>query len=108
VTPSQADIWSVQRFLYVIAKEKEIGKNKSLKLFAFLNRADTHSGIRETDQAEEALDVLSGITALNARLYQRTVYRRSFSEGLAIFELEPSSKATQEFDVFARTLYPIT
>lgn len=107
VTPSQADIWSVQRFLYVIAKEKEIGQNKSLKIMAFVNRADTHSGVRETDQTEEALDILSGITILKARIYQRTIYRRSFSEGLAIFELEPNGKAAQEFDIFARALYPV-
>lgn len=104
VTPSQADIWSVQRFLYVIAKGVE--RNKPLEILAFINRADTHSSIRESDQAEMALDTLLGVTTLKTRLHQRTIYRRSFSEGLAIFELEPNSKASKEFDELAQTLYP--
>lgn len=105
VTPSQADIWSAQRFLYLISKE--INQEKPPTVFAFINRADTHSGVRESDQAEDALAVLPGVTILKNRLSQRTVYRRSFSEGLAIFELEPGGKATQEFDAFAQRLYLI-
>ncbi len=103
VAPSQADIWSTQRFLYIIASEI---KDKPPEILVFINRADTHSGIRESDEAEEALKTLPGIKLLPARLCQRTTYRRSFSEGLAVFELEPSGKATQEFEELARCLYP--
>lgn len=104
VTPSQADIWSAQRFLYIIASETR--NRKPPAVFAFVNRADTHSGVRETDQAEQALASLPGVTVLGSRLYQRTVYRRSFSEGLAVFELDPSGKSAQEFEIFAKLLYP--
>jgi chromosome partitioning protein len=103
VTPSQADIWSAQRFLYIIASAIT---ERPPTVLAFINRADTHSSVRESDQAEEALRILPGIKVLGGiRLCQRTTYRRSFSEGLAVFELEPTGKAAQEFETFAMTLY---
>jgi len=105
VAPSQADIWSTQRFLYIIASEV---KDKPPEVIAFINRADTHSGIRESDETAEALRLLPGVKALTSRLCQRTTYRRSFSEGLAVFELEAKSKASREFATLAKHLYPHT
>jgi len=105
VPPSQADIWATQRFLLLIASI--VKESKPPEILAFINRADTHSSIRESDEAEEALHTLPGIKVLNSRIYQRTVYRRSFSEGLGVFELEPSAKAACEFEKFAASLYPL-
>ncbi|RMD70912.1 MAG: ParA family protein [Gammaproteobacteria bacterium] len=105
VGPSQADIWATQRFLLIV--EESVPPGRQVERLAFINRADTHYGVRESDEAEEALGLLSGIKPLGMRLYQRTVYRRSLSEGLAVFELEPSGKAAQEFERFARLLYPL-
>lgn len=103
VAPSQADIWSTQRFLYIIASEI---RERPPKVILFLNRADTHSNVKESDEAEEALRALPGIQVLKTRLCQRTTYRRSFSEGLAVFELEPTGKAAKEFAALAKQLYP--
>jgi len=103
VAPSQADIWSTQRFLYIIASES---RDKPPEVIVFINRADTHANVRESDETEEALRALPGIKVLPIRLCQRTMYRRSFSEGLAVFELEPTGKAAQEFQVLAKSLYP--
>jgi chromosome partitioning protein len=105
VPPSQADIWSTQRFLSLIDKATE---EKSPEVCVFVNRADTHHCIRESDEAEEALAELDGVTLIRNRLYQRTAYRRSFSEGLGVFELVPWSKAAREFMQFASVLYPET
>jgi chromosome partitioning protein len=105
VPPSQADIWATQRFLLLIASI--IKEGKPPEILAFINRADTHSSVRESDEAEEVLRTLPGIKVLNSRIYQRTVYRRSFSEGLGVFELEPSAKAACEFEKFATSLYPL-
>lgn len=102
VSPSQADVWSTQRFLKMIT---EIRDHKPVKLFALLNRADTHASVRETAEAAEALTMLGGLQLLNSRLYLRTTYRRSFSEGLAVFEMEPRSKAAVEIDTLGRELY---
>jgi chromosome partitioning protein len=105
VPPSQADIWSTQRFLSLIAK---ITAEKAPQVCVFVNRADTHHSIRESDEAEEALGELDGVTLIKNRLHQRTAYRRSFSEGVGVFELVPWSKASKEFKTFAGILYPET
>ncbi len=104
VTPSQADIWSTQRFLNIITEALKTDHRP--EVLAFINRADTHISVRESDEAEEALASLPGISVLKARLAQRTVFRRSFSEGLGVFELEPTGKAAHEFHRLAKLLYP--
>ena len=103
VAPSQADVWSTQRFLKII---KEACKTKNLpERLVFINRADTHPKVRETAETREALNMLSEITVLDVCLYQRTIYRRSFSEGQAVFEMEARSKATQEIEKLGQRLY---
>ena len=103
VQPSQADVWSTQRFLKTIMSL--VDKKKKPEILGFINRADTHIGVRETGEAEEALQLLPNIDALDTRLYQRTAYRRSFSEGLAVFEQDPMSKAAREMKKLAKLLY---
>lgn len=105
VPPSQADIWSTQRFIKII-REVSGSVDKMPPVFGFINRADTHRGVRETSEAEEALNYLKHIQQIDSRLYQRTAYRRSFSEGLAVFEMQPSSKAAREIMTLAKKLYP--
>lgn len=103
ITPSQADIWSTQRFMKIV-RDCSTKKNKP-KLFGFINRADTHRGVRETNEAEQAIKNLSDLALVDIRWYQRTAYRRSFSEGLAVFEMEPGSKAATEVNQLATILY---
>ena len=103
VAPSQADVWSTQRFLRIV---HEARAGRPVEILAFINRADTHPAVRETGEAEAALDMLRGLKRLPLRLYQRTTYRRSFSEGMAVFELEPSGKAAQEITTLASLLQP--
>ncbi len=102
IQPSQADIWATQRFLKVI---KEAAGNRKIEVLGFVNRADTHHAVRETAETEEAIQYLPGIKHLDVRLYQRTAYRRSFSEGLAVFEMGLSSKAAKEVMKFSHLLY---
>lgn len=101
VPPSQADVWATQRFIEMINEHAK----KSMQRLVFINRADTHTAIRETDEAEEALKTLSELTYMPTRLYQRTAYRRSFSEGLAVFEQSANSKAAKEIQMLAGALY---
>ena len=103
VQPSQADIWSTQRFLKIVLSA--VDRKKKPEILGFINRADTHIGVRETGEAEEALRMLPNIEALDTRLYQRTAYRRSFSEGLAVFEQDPMGKAAREMKKLAKLLY---
>lgn len=109
VTPSQADIWSTQRFLDIVDQQfsaKGSSESGRPRIQAFINRGDTHHAVRESDEAAAALVTLPGVEFVKARLYQRTIYRRSFSEGLAVFEMEPRSKATHELASLAGVLFP--
>jgi chromosome partitioning protein len=103
VPPSQADIWSTQRFLKFL--DDSLGGERP-ELLAFINRADTHHAIRESDEAAAALVALPGIRYIKHRLCQRTVFRRSFSEGLAVYELDPRGKGSKEFYALTAALYP--
>ncbi|MBF0425237.1 MAG: ParA family protein [Magnetococcales bacterium] len=121
VPPSQADVWSTQRFLNIVqeifqnrelnSQEKEPkgkGQKKAAKpaVVVFVNRADTHPGLRESEETAAALSALEGVELLEHRICQRTSYRRSFSEGRAVFELSGDPKSAQEFFRLAEALYP--
>lgn len=103
VPPSQADIWSTQRFLRFVAVQTA---GRELQIQGFINRADTHHAIRESDEAAAALVSLPGIQFLKQRLAQRTIFRRAFSEGLAVFEQDPRNKGAKEWNKLAAVLYP--
>lgn len=106
VPPSQADIWSAQRFLGYV--DRMVEGHDPPEIVGFINRADTHHAIRESDEAAAALVALPNFKFLKPRLSQRTVYRRSFSEGLAVFEQDPRGKAAQEWFSLVSVLYPDT
>ena len=103
VAPSQADVWSTQQFLKLISNVRKSGS--APEIIGFMNRSDTHTAVRETDDAFEALSSLKDIKMIEPRLYQRTAYRRSFSEGLAVFEMDPKSKAAAEVEELGELLY---
>lgn len=103
VPPSQPDVWATQRFLKII---QDTCGDDAPELVAFINRADTHRSVRESDEAEDALKQIDNIRVLPHRLCQRTNYRRTLSEGLSIFELSGRSKSAEEFECFAHALYP--
>jgi chromosome partitioning protein len=102
VQPSQADIWSVQRYIHLA---NSVERESPVDVIGFINRGDTHHAVRETNEAAAALVSLTGIRFIKPRLSQRTVFRRSFSEGLAVFELESKGKAAREFLALAAVLY---
>ncbi|MDH5611069.1 MAG: AAA family ATPase [Gammaproteobacteria bacterium] len=104
VQPSQPDVWATQRFLKII--NDACGDNNHPELVAFINRADTHHAVRESDEAEQALKMLEKFRVIPYRLCQRTSFRRTLSEGLSIFELSGKSKSAEEFDQLAHALYP--
>jgi len=103
VPPSQPDVWATQRFLNIVS---ELENNKSPEMHVFVNRADTHSAVRESDETEDVLAQLPGVKLLPQRLHQRTIYRRSLSEGMSVFEISKRSKAVDEFNRLAGILYP--
>lgn len=104
VPPSQPDVWATQRFLQLV--DAVLHHPVESEVIAFINRGDTHRSVRESDEAEAALEGLDGIHVLKNRICNRTMYRRTMSEGLAVFEMWPSCKAAREFDELAFALYP--
>jgi len=102
VQPSQADIWSSQRYIHLV---RSVERQSQPEILGFINRGDTHHAVRETNEAAAALVSLPGIRFIKPRLSQRTVFRRSFSEGLAVFELESKGKAAREFLALAAALF---
>lgn len=103
VLPSQSDVWSLQRFLKFL---KTLDTKPDLEIVTFINRADTHHAVMETRETLAVLKQLPEISVITKMLSQRLGFRRSFSEGLGIFELEPRSKAAAEFLFFAHALFP--
>ncbi|MFO7954919.1 AAA family ATPase [Thioalkalivibrio sp.] len=103
VPPSQADVWSTHRFVQRIQDER--GARDHPEILAFINRADTHQAVRETDETFEALQQIEGVRLLKPRLKQRMAFRRSFSEGLSVRELEPRGKAAAELDALAAAVF---
>jgi len=103
VAPSQADVWSTQRFIHRIRKLR--GEDMPTVL-GVINRADTHPFVPETRETQDALDQLPHIQRVPVVLHNRAAFRRAFSEGLAAFELEPNGKAARELERLARQLYP--
>ena len=103
VPPSQADIWSTQRFIHLVQSNV---REEPPQILGFINRGDTHHAVRETNEAAAALVSLPGIKFIKSRIGSRTVFRRSFSEGLAVFELDPRGKGSREFFSLAAALYP--
>ncbi len=102
VQPSQADIWSSQRYIHLV---HSVEREANPEIVGFINRGDTHHAVRETNEAAAALVSLPGIRFIKPRLSQRTMFRRSFSEGLAVFELESKGKAAREFLALAAALF---
>ena len=105
VPPSQADVWSTQRFVrFVTTIIADLDKKPDI--FGFLNRVDMQSAVNESYETAAALVSLPGIRFLIPRLSQRAVFLHSFSEGLAAMELDPRDPGVREFNSLAAELYP--
>ena len=103
VTPSQADIWATQQFLEIV--EAECQSSTTPPMMAFVNRADPHPRSRENAETLDALKSINAFKVLSQKLVQRLAFRRSFSEGLAVFEQEPRSKAADELNALAGAVF---
>lgn len=102
VVPGQADVWSTQRFLSMIASHR----HPECEVTMFLNRTDVLGGSKETKEAAAAIAMLKSAKTVPVRLSQRIWFCRSLSEGLAVFEMAPQEKASKEFLALTKALYP--
>ncbi len=108
VLPSQADIWATQRYLKQILAQRK--PNASIALF--VNRADPREASRETRETLTALKAMAGMcdgaSVLPTMLGRRIAFCRSLSEGQGVFELKKESKASKEFDAFAKSVMALS
>jgi chromosome partitioning protein len=102
VVPGQADVWSTQRFLRLIAPYRRADG----EVLMVLNRTDALGGSKETREAAAALAMLKAARLLPARLGQRVWFCRSLSEGQAVFEMAANERASEEFLGLTKLLYP--
>lgn len=102
VQPSQPDVWATERFVGELGQLKT---PQTMRLMGFINRADTHRSISDSDETEQALRSLVGLAVLDTRIHNRTVYRHCMSEGLSVFELQPNSKAAAESTTLAEAIF---
>ncbi len=105
VPPSQADVWSTQRFIRFVSSIVSSRKNPP-EVCTFINRVDMQSAANESYETAAALVSLPGARFLLPRLSQRPVFLHSFSEGLAAMELDPRDPGVREFNALAAELYP--
>ena len=99
--PSQSEVWATQKFIDMV---KLLYPSK--KVYMFVNRADTHHSSKETGETSDVLSTFDG-TLLKTRIHSRTAYRKSMSEGLAVFEMKGASnnKAINEFIDLAEEIF---
>ena len=105
VPPSQADVWSTQRFIRFVSSIVA-NRNTPPEVCTFINRVDMQSAANESYETAAALVSLPGARFLLPRLSQRPVFLHSFSEGLAAMELDPRDPGVREFNALAAELYP--
>lgn len=97
--PGQADVWALHNVMELVTAARTA--KPSLEVIAVINRADTNSQVRETQETEEALRQI-GLPISKVQIGNRVTFRRSLTEGLGVMEWEPRSRATKEMEILAR------
>jgi len=86
--PRSFDFWTVTKVQHLVDEIKSV--NTKLKVYAFLNRADTRSADNRDTAA--ALEEAEGIEFLNFPLLNRKCFSNSAGKGLSVFEYEPKDE----------------
>lgn len=101
--PGQADVWALDDTMSLIREARE--RNPTLPVMVVINKSDTNQQVRETQETEEALGQVGDIQVAPTMIGYRVVMRRSLTEGLGVTEWAPRSKAAEEIDILARTVF---
>ena len=89
VQPSILDVAATQRTVDLLRAAK-------VPSVAVLTRAPPR-GVEETSETQKAMEAL-GLPMLKGWMGERKVYRRALTQGQAVAEFEPSSKAAKEIE----------
>jgi len=97
--PGQADVWALSNVMELVKVARDA--RPSLEVLAVINRADTNTQIRETQETEEALRQI-GLPMAKTQIGNRVTFRRSLTEGLGVIEWDARSRAAEELEALAR------
>ncbi|MCB1876608.1 MAG: AAA family ATPase [Chromatiales bacterium] len=103
--PGQADVWALDDVMPLIDEARQ--RKPDLPVMAVINKADTNASVRETQETEEALSQVEGLSLAPVRIGYRVLMRRSLTEGLGVAEWAPRSSAAKEIDTLARAVFEI-
>ncbi len=96
VKPSDVDVKVLPSFSQIVTQAQFV--NDALKVFAFINIAPTHAQNQETGQVKEVIQSVTDWTLLNTVIYDRKVFRDSFSKGLGVTEFGGDVSAKNEIE----------
>lgn len=91
---SQLDAWSFEK-VYKLYQEAH-AFNSKLRAYVILNKITSNWRSKEKDEMLEFLKDFNNVGILNSSLKDRTVYRKSISEGMGVTELKTDEKAAAE------------
>ncbi len=93
VSPSQIEIFGLQKFAQIIEKAREY--RPDLKVYVLINNADARSK-SEIIELEKFIQTIPLFRILNSRIFCRVDYKRAYQQGLSVCEYKPESKACRE------------
>lgn len=103
--PGQADVWALDDAMLLINEVRE--EKPDLPVLVVINKADTNQQVRETQETEEALAQVAGISIAPTHIGYRVLMRRSLTEGQGVAEWAPRSKSAEEIDILARAVFEV-
>ena len=104
VSPSQIEIFGLQKFAKIVEKAKEY--NPNLKVFVLINNADARS-ISELIELEKFIQNNPTFEILNSKIFRRVDYKRAYQSGQSVCEFNPSGKACREIKLLISELEKI-
>ena len=93
VSPSQIEIFGLQKFAQIIEKAREY--RPDLKVYVLINNADARS-MSEIIELEKFIQTVPLFRILNSKIFRRVDYKRAYQQGLSVCEYKPDSKACRE------------
>ena len=101
---SQFDIWSLKRVAQLI--EQAGGFNPDLQAQLVINRASSHPGVSEIEDAEAALQTFDHLALCTSVIKDRIAFRKATKHGCAVTEVKPvDAKATAELEALYHEVF---
>jgi chromosome partitioning protein len=91
--PSQPDLATLPTMCKIIQFSRRY--NRDMRVCALISIAPTNPVIKDVQQAKECISEYDDIVTLNTVLFDRTIYRDSFADGLSVAESTGRAKSEE-------------